>query len=64
MLVLLERIDGDREMQISEAFTVATCARELGDMPMATTALRVIDALLNKRTPTSADVLATRNYFR
>lgn len=64
MLILFERIDGEREMSMSEAFTVAQCARELGDMTTATIALRVIDALLNRRTPTAADVATVQNYFR
>jgi hypothetical protein len=65
MLIMFERIDGkpDRDASISEAFTVAQCARELGDMAGATTALRVIDALLHDRDPDAADVHAVLTYF-
>lgn len=64
MLMTMEKIDGEREMLISEAFTVATCARELGDMEMAVVALRVVDDLLHNRTPRRADVQTLKTYFR
>lgn len=64
MQMTMEKIDGEREMLISEAFTVATCARELGDMETAIVALRVIDDLLHKRTPAPADVQTLKTYFR
>jgi len=63
MLILFERIDGDRDATISEAFTVAQCAREIGDMVAATSALRVIDELLQGRTPHVADVTLVKNFF-
>jgi hypothetical protein len=64
MLILFEKIDGNRDSAISEAFTVATAARELGDLDIATTALRVIDDHLQHRTPSPADVAVVTNYFR
>jgi hypothetical protein len=63
VLILFERIDSTREATISEAFTVATCARELGDMVAATCALRVIDELLHKRQPCLADVALVKSFF-
>jgi hypothetical protein len=63
MLILFERIDGRREATISEAFTVATCARELGDMLAATAALRVIDELLHDRAPHVADAELVKTFF-
>lgn len=64
MLILFERIDSDREATLSEALTVAACARELGDLAGATTALRVADALLSNRPPSIADAEAVLSYFQ
>jgi NADH:ubiquinone oxidoreductase subunit B-like Fe-S oxidoreductase len=64
MLITFERIDSKRETAIMEAFTVATCARELNDMIAATCALRVIDAYLHNRTPRQCDVAIIETYFR
>jgi hypothetical protein len=52
-----------RDATISEAFTVVTCARELGDLRVATCALHVIDALLHRRKPDVADVEIIKRYF-
>jgi hypothetical protein len=63
MLILFEKIDGRREATISEAFTVAQCAREIGDMVAATGALRVIDALLHNGQPHPADMTLVKDFW-
>ena len=63
MMILFERIDSERDATISEAFTVATCARELGDSVAAMAALRAIDELLHGGTPHPADVSIIKNFF-
>jgi hypothetical protein len=64
MMILFERIDSERDATISEAFTVATCARELGDNVAAMAALRAIDDLLHAKMPNPADVAIIKGYFR
>jgi hypothetical protein len=64
MFMRFERIDEEREAKFTEAFSVATCARELGDMEVAIVALRVVDAYLHQRQPRLIDLAVINTYFR
>lgn len=64
MEALQAKLDSARHDQMQAAFAVLCAARDLGDIPSALTARRVIDCYLRGEQPGQSDLNIINHYFR